>query len=387
MNKIKYLEGLRGVAALIVVFSHLRNTSLSVQQDYLNACIYNLEIYRIVKIFTVNTIEIFLDGNLAVWIFWVLSSYVMSIRLFKRKESDKIIIGYFSKRYIRLFVPVLASIIFAYVLLECGCMFNSELAALQNPSNSTDWLKDFYNFEPDLFNALKSACYDTFFSYEKGTSYNVVLWTIQNEFLGSLFIFGIFGIIRHNKRRYLLYFIITIIVLKLHLYWLCAFIVGYVMCDYDFSDVEDKILNNIKKMELKLHKHKTLIFIASLLFILFGRALMGIIEIPQELHNLILSIFMVYICCKNSYFQFLFSQKIPFWLGRISFSLYLIHLPIICSLTSFLIIQNYSLTGKIMASLITLAVILILSPLFTKYVDKKGVLCANKIGDYFKRYS
>ena len=36
-GKIKYLEGLRGIAAIIVVFCHLRNTCFIEHQKYLNS--------------------------------------------------------------------------------------------------------------------------------------------------------------------------------------------------------------------------------------------------------------------------------------------------------------------------------------------------------------
>jgi peptidoglycan/LPS O-acetylase OafA/YrhL len=388
MNKIKYLEGLRGVAALIVVFSHLRNACFSTHHVYLNDCIDQLPLPELVRICMVSVIDLFVDGKLAVWIFWVLSSYVMSILFFKWDGNyDKIIIGYFSKRYIRLFVPVLAAVFFAYVLLKCGFMFNAELAATLKPSYSKDWLNYFYNFEPNAFVALRSAFFDTFFKYDQASSYNAILWTIQNEFIGSLFIFSLFGIIRHNKRRYLLYFIIAVVVLKLHLYWLCAFVIGHVLCDYDFSNTDDKFIIAIRKAESGFHKNKMLIFILSLLLICLGKPLMTFGGIQQDLQNLVLSSFIVYSCCKNACYQFLFSRKLPFWLGNISFSLYLIHLPVICSLTSYLIIRNNSLTGKLIASLITLITVLMLAPVYTKYIDKKGMRYANKIGDYFKRYS
>jgi len=386
--KIKHLEGLRGIAALSVIFCHLRNTCFVVQQDILNSLINNLHVHKIFKSLLVGIINLFLDGELAVWIFWVLSSYVISILFFKPDgDYDKIVISYFSKRYLRLLFPVLASVLFAFLLLKFGLMYNTKLAVLLGSPYLNDWLDSFYNFDASFIKAIKSAFYETFFNFQLSSTYNAVLWTIQNEFLGSLFIFSIFGIIRHNKRRYILYLIIILVILKLHLLWLLAFVVGHILCDYEFSSSQDKVFNFIRTFELRIHRFKMPVFILSLLFIIFGRDIMIHLKIPTEYQNLVLGIFIVYICLKNKYYQTIFSTKTPLWLGSISFSMYLIHLPIICSLTSYLVLTHCSLQGKILASISTLVVVFFLSHFFTKYIDNKGVFYAKKIGDYFKKYS
>jgi len=388
MQKIKYLEGLRGIAALIVLFSHLHQTCFIIHKQLLYSHIESWNIFFVVKDLIINILNLLHDGDLAVWIFWVLSSYVISILFFKKNENyDKIVIGYFSKRYFRLFIPVFFSIIFAYVLLEYGLMFNHHLATKLGNPYSNGWLSSFYNFKPNFFIAIKTGIYTTFFNYQNDYSYNAVLWTIYYEFLGSLFTFSIFGIIRHNSRRFLLYFIITIILIKLKLLWLCAFVIGHILCDYDFSIIKSNSFKKIKTIENKLHEFRIIVFIFSLLFIIFSTPIMTFLNIPYIYHKLILSIFIVYICLRNKLYKLFFSSRIPFWLGKISFSLYLVHLPILCSFTCYLIYVNNTFQSKILVSLLTIIVVLIISLFFTKYIDKKSVIFANKIGDYFKKYS
>jgi peptidoglycan/LPS O-acetylase OafA/YrhL len=388
MQKIKYLEGLRGVAAMIVFFDHLRNISFFREEEHLTSYILDLDVPDVVQTFIIDITELLFEGHLAVWVFWVLSSYVISILFFKKGGNyDKIIIGYFSKRYFRLLIPVLASVIFAYLLLQSGLMYHHELAALQGPPYFKGWMDEFYNFEPDIFIALRTAFYDTFFQFEFKDSYNTALWSIQNEFLGSLFTFSIFGIIRHNAKRYILYLLIVVVILALNLHWLLAFVAGHILCDLDFSTTENKIISRIKIWEEKIHKNKILIFTGSILLIISGKTLLTFLNVPFKFHNLILSIFIVYVCSKNQYYRSLFSMRFIYWLGTISFSIYLLHLPVICSLTCFLIIQNCTLMGKIIAVLITIPVVFVLATVFTKYVDRNGIKIANKIGDYFKQHS
>lgn len=388
MQKIRYLEGLRGVAALIVLFNHLQSACYASHRDYITSYINHLEIYKVFKIFLIQTINLSLDGKLAVWIFWVLSAYVISIIFFKPNENyDKVLIAYFTKRYFRLGIPVLCSVILAYLLLKFGFMYNDKVADVLGPASVENWLVSFYAFEPNFFNALSSAVYETFFIFDSRSSYNGVLWTIQNEFLGSLFTFSIFGIIRHNSRRYLLYLIILIVLVKLNIVWLCAFVIGHILCDYDFSATNNKIITYLKLSELRLYKFKSYLFILSIAVIIFSKPVMSFLSISYDFQNLFLSVFIVYNCLRNVVFQNLFSLKIPLWLGKISFSLYLIHIPVICSLTSFLLLYNNSLAGKITCTLTTIVVVLIGSSLFNKYVDRNSIIYANKIGSYFKKFT
>lgn len=384
MPKIKYLDGLRGLAAIIVVLQHLRNAFLYSAQKNLFLIINKQNIPDFIKIFIKSTINLFLDGNLAVYIFWLLSSYVISIKFFRNEESiDKILISYFTKRYFRLVFPVFISIIFAYFLLKFEFMYNKKLADTISIPFSAKWLRMNYSFDPNFFNAIFSALYDTFFDYRTKSTYNSVLWTIKNEFLGSLFTFSLFGIIKHNTKRYYLYFIILIVLIKLKMLWLCTFLIGHILCDFDYSSMTELI----KKNEIKIHKFNKTLLIFSSIFILFSKKIFQFINIPTEYNNLILSTIVVYISLRNNYFKKILSTKLFFWLGKISFSLYLLHLPILCSLSCYIVFCNNTIVGRLIAVLITFLVSIPLSYLFEKYIDQRGIRFSNKIGNYFKRFS
>ncbi len=388
MQKIKYLEGLRGIAALIVLFNHLQFVCFVTHHNFVIGYINKLEIYKVFKVFLINSINLSFDGRLSVWIFWVLSAYVISIIFFKPNENyNKILIEYVTKRYFRLCIPVLCSVIFAYLILKLGLMYNHQVGSVLGAASGEDRLNPLYSFEPNIYSAIYSAVYETFFNYQYNSSYNRVLWTIQNEFLGSLFIFSIFGIVRHNSRRYILYLLILIVLIKLNIIWLCAFVMGYILCDYEFSTFSSKIIASLKLSELWLFKFKTYSFILSVAIIIFSGDIVAFVSSSLDIQYLLMSLFIVYICLRNSVFQNLLSLKIPIWLGKISFSMYLLHLPIICSLTSFLLLSNASFTGKISATVITIAFVLIVSFFFNKYIDKNAIIYANKIGAYFKKYT
>jgi len=99
---------------------------------------------------------------------------------------------------------------------------------------------------------------------------------------------------------------------------------------------------------------------------------------------LILSVAVVYFCLRNKYYKSFFSSKVSFWLGKVSFGVYLLHLPVICSLTSYMILNNNTIQGEIIACIITILVTLVGAHFFTKYIDENSIGYSNRIGNFFK---
>jgi peptidoglycan/LPS O-acetylase OafA/YrhL len=114
---------------------------------------------------------------------------------------------------------------------------------------------------------------------------------------------------------------------------------------------------------------------------------MNILHIPHYTGRIFLSIFIIYCCLRNDYYKKIFSSAIPYRLGEISFSLYLIHVPLICSFACWIVFYHNNLKGKIIASLLTILVTLLLSVLYTKYIDKKAIAISNKAAAFLKKYS
>ena len=386
MAKIKHLQGLRGIAALAVFLSHIQ---LALFNGYYFAFFFlpsNKSSFTstILKYCIKQLLILFTDGKLAVWIFWLLSAYVISILFFRKDQPyDKVLVGAFAKRYTRLVIPVFFSILFAYLLMQTGWMY-SLFGSQFNPPNTG--LSSLYDFKPDILLAIKDAFFTTFFNYRQYPSYNTVLWTIQPEFIGSIFIFGIFGIVRHNKKRCILYATIIAVLTALHAFPLLIFVTGYILCDYDFSAFENKWVLFLKRAEASIHKYPLVIFISTITCIFFAYPIMDLLHIPHDKERMFLSIFIIYFCLRNDYYKKILSSPLPYWLGKISFSLYLLHVPIICSLACFIVFRNDTIEGRIIASTITILISLPLSGLYTKYVDNGAISLSNKIGDYFKKF-
>lgn len=305
-----------------------------------------------------------------------MSGYVISIRLFST-NNKWYLTGAFTKRYTRLAIPALCSIMLGFFLMKFHWMYNVQLTHIITDPQSIVWLGERFNFHPDFFKAMKSAVWGTFFQFTE-PSYNSSLWTMNPELYGSLFCFALFGVFGTSKRRYVLYILILLIAFKLYLFWLMAFLLGFYICDLDFSE-------NIFKKYIVFAEEKIFskAYISVPLFI--ATLVLGGQKYNLGYFNMVISFFLVFIVMKSSLLKQLFQLKPIVWLGKVSFSFYLIHLAVLCSLGCYLYwVLPYSHVIKIIiASGATIVTTYALAVLFTKYIDDTAVNISNKIGKAF----
>jgi len=98
--------------------------------------------------------------------------------------------------------------------------------------------------------------------------------------------------------------------------------------------------------------------------------------------NFLSGFFIVYAIIYNAKLSNMFSGKIPVFMGKVSFSVYLIHMPILSVLGVVLFNVIYQSTGlfdfsAIASSVITIVFIYIASFVFYKYIDSKGMMISN----------
>ena len=321
-EKIHYLDGLRGLAALIVLNAH-----------YVDSFCENNHYESTIQKTPLN---LFYNGNFSVCMFFILSGYVLSYSFFNTKNSDVVIVSAV-KRYFRLLGPVLASVIVAYLLLKLDLFSNIEFCK----KTGSTWLVGYYNFVPNFLDALKQGLYKAFL-YEE-YSYNPILWTMHLELLGSFFTFAFLVLFGKLKKRYLIY--TTLILIFLNTYYL-AFLLGILLCDLKVNVFP----------YIKYTNSKIVLFVLLLVSLFFSsypkidvqNTIYGPLEISRVVINsrlfyhIIGSFLLVYVLLCSQLLQKLFSNPLMKFLGRISFSLYAIHLIIICSFSSSLYIYLLS---------------------------------------------
>ncbi len=166
-KKLLEFEDLRGIAAFVVLIYHLRMLFPADPDSLLAAAFASWPVSLAVPIRAF--LASLYDGDFAVWVFWVMSAFVLSIRTFTayRKDAGAAPQDYLAeaalRRYPRLMIPAAASVVLAYTIHACGLMYNHQLAKFYGPPIEGGLLDSYYGFEPSAGVAAFSALWESFF--------------------------------------------------------------------------------------------------------------------------------------------------------------------------------------------------------------------------------
>src|SRR5262245_25877272 len=173
-----FLDGLRGWAAVIVLFHHVFVDGLPANDFMADRLFW-------ARIFLMN-------GTFAVCLFFVISGFSLSIS-YLRVGDDRGLARMAAGRYVRLALPIFAICAITYLLL----VLNIIPPAGQRPSP----LDVFATFTPTVKGLLTFSLFGTFVSQSTAESYNPPLWTMFYEFLGSFMVFATVAILRSWRVR------------------------------------------------------------------------------------------------------------------------------------------------------------------------------------------
>ncbi len=363
-ERLVFLDGLRGWAALMVVLSHLlvffvAHTSSAYQGWY----------WAFAS-----------DGNLAVFVFFVLSGFALSIGYIQTGRIS-VVTALCVRRYLRLAIPILCTSLFAYLLHSSHLFYN---AAAGNITQNA-WLATFYTFPPDLLATLKFGVHDVFLDYNSTRSYNPILWTMSIELFGSFIVFAICALVMHLKKRVillaliLLYFVVTKNIF--YLPFLCG--IGIAVCYHNRDNAWFKRIHFLLPLLLVFIVYYSTVSLR-------GQGL----PVPQisrsDLYSILASSSMVFVAAFYAPFRRFLENPVSRYLGSISFPIYLTHFFVICSFSSGVLLYMMVTRGEyseqsvhvnVAASLFVCFVI----AHFFRHVESLAIFTARKFSDYMQK--
>ncbi|MEW9052631.1 MAG: acyltransferase [Neobacillus sp.] len=357
-SRYRELDSLRGIAAMSVFIFHI---AMILPETWKEGFLWNILFH--------SPFHLFFTGEQPVILFFVLSGFVLSLIYFTGKK-----ISYFSfviKRFFRLYLPYVVSIIVAILL--CLLFSNGGNQRLGTLFNIV-W-KDPVNIGSMLDHFLFIGNYNVY-------SYNVVIWTLIHEMRISLILpFLVFFAIRFGWKINLAIGIGTAIVgaffhlllqdpyqpIYKSLFYILMFIMGIILCKNRVYLIESfKSLSKGRKI--------TIAVIGAFLYIYAD--LLGNPLLIDWAATLGVSILLIIAVSSELASKILLIKPLQF-LGKISFSLYLYHLPILLSLI-------YLFYGKVPLLIIAISAI-ILTILISNFawliIEKPSIRIAN----YFSR--
>lgn len=315
-------------------------------------------------------IRLFTAGNTVVRILFTLSGFVLSYKyivLGKNKGMETDIV----KRYFRLAPPIIVANLLVYFLMKMGFLYNIEAGKI---SGSDTFLSLFNNFTPNLIGCLKEAVGTCYFQGANG--YIGPLWTIKYEFLGSILVLCVICICHNSVTRNFFY---CFYLLFYYNSYYSYFVIGMLISDL----YSDKLLNNI----LKKHKcFNNVLFCA-------GIWIVSMTDISDAFSYIFfgfgLIIFFITLL-NSSWGEMILGNKIMRKYGSLSYSVYILHWPVIESFSSaFYLWTNGKGINHEIAIVFNLffsiIIISLLAFLFNKYIERMGNGAIEYIGKYFNK--
>lgn len=369
-KKLVYLDGLKGIGCVIVFLTHFVFAFYYGMYHYQPESCHlpgNMDI-----LIGKSPLNLFFNGNTAVRLFLILSGYLLCRSFFLTGDKDRLAQSA-KKRYLRLMPAVLSVNIVIWLSMKLGLYQNAQAAVL---AGSEEWFAGFNAFAPSFADMLKESLYGCLLF---GTNdYNGVLWTLQMLFLGAYLDYALAALVSRRRWRWLLYAVLAVLLLRTDF---LGMFLGYVLCDFMHTDWE------WRRRLCACRTLNWLFFAGGLYFMCYPSAgfgyegtMWGVLPFVFVNYYHILGVLcFVFSVLNLEPVQRFFSIRVFQYLGRISYSLYLIHFPVIATFGAWFFLRfqemlGYNLTGLlnlILISLITVG----LSELSVRYVEplsKKG---------------
>ncbi|CAK7232129.1 hypothetical protein SCUCBS95973_008158 [Sporothrix curviconia] len=356
-----YLDGLRGFAAFLVYIHHneLWAHAASTEGDnaaFENACGFNGRWHFATLPFIRN---FFTGGHIAVAIFYVISGYVLCAKplsLVLAGEHLRLLdslASSFFRRWFRLYLPIFAT---TFIYVTSWHVFGNYWVS--NSDQHATILEEWWNWYVELKNFT--------FLFKEGTiwvTFNTHLWSIPFEMRGSMMVFILMlaiyratNVARHVIMISLGFYFLYIV----DGYYCCMFMAGVYLCYLDLLAKRGELPDWIARK--KAHKYRYILPLFALGMYLAGvpsqrndlqllRSNPGWYYLsflkpqavfdPKWFYLTFAAFFIVgsvpHLAPIKRFFEGRFCQ----YLGRISYSLYLVHGPVISSIGD----RVYAMTG------------------------------------------
>lgn len=315
-------DGLRGLAALSVTLTHFVAAFLPwlLYHNYGPLFPQPEQPGRMTDIFGSPALTLLYNGHFPVLIFFVLSGYVLTLPYFERPDAGQVLRRRLWSRYLRLNLPIMAAIALAWLAYWCGLLSTGDAARL---SGSTNWLGSFYPADMSGVTALKEALYASIVL--GNASFLPPLWTLKVEFIGSLYIL-LFYLAKPERHTFVPMLAACLLVHAAHA---------------DQSIYYIAIFAGAALHYVRLARAGQFILFALGLY--FGayqhfHAAFAFLPAPRiwDIKSFYNAIGAACLCAAvlSGFGQRLLNRPVVQFLGRISFSIYLLHFIVLCSLST-----------------------------------------------------
>lgn len=321
----------------------------------------------------------FLNGNYMVALFCLISALVLSLKVMDMKDKGELG-SILIKRYPRLMLPIAPVIFVVYFMLKYQCFSNLEVSSVtQSP-----WLGWYYVEKVDFGRCIESLLYTTWFSTD--STFSNAFWMLGYLFLGSVLaiVLSTFAWKINRKALGIVYCACVALYVRENTLSL-AFVMG-VLLAYCYREWKG------------MFGHAKIGTICLLLGIVLGGYPSGVVPtnlyrylnclppqiLPYQFWHIMGAFFTVYGIWNMKGLQHLLEGKIAQVLGKLSYSIYILHIPFIFSISCYMlkvVLESGMayLPGVGIVFLMSLAGVLALAYVYNRYIEKGCSVLLNKI--------
>lgn len=383
-RRITWIDGLRGVASLFIVFHHFIMGYYPAAYEGAKA-LSHIEGGGEAE-FSQSPLAFFAVGDLWVSVFCLVSGFVISYQVFHMTDAKQLSRSLI-KRYPRLMLPVFALSAMVYGMLHLGLFFNTQAAAL----TGSEWLSEFYQDKTTLWDLFFSSIADTWI-VGYSTLYSNAFWMLADLFNGSFMAYLLAAMSRGMNRRVIFVYIGAALIYFSTNSRLTDFVLGvlisYIVVQYGES----------------IHRHQKGCVAAGIIMLIVA-VILGAYPVayaptnayrflnhlpdrlnPYYFYHMLASALLVAAIWLLKPIQRLLSVKPVQFLGKISYSVYLVHIPVLFSLSAWLLLKLTSATGRYNMSaglvfVLSFGVIVVLAWLFYFLIEKNAAKLINWAAD------
>jgi peptidoglycan/LPS O-acetylase OafA/YrhL len=366
--KVQYLEGLRGIAAMQVVLLH-----------FVTGFMPDTAVHAW------PPLRVLFDGHTAVYVFFLISGTVLTPSF----AQDGSFAGKLAKRVVRLGIPVAAAAVIATILLALLPDAHRQAAALTKSA----WLATDSSGAPTLTHLLREIALDSLLlGYREATlfaplaehlptmesSLDAPFWSLHLELYGSLLVLCLVSLRAHSVVAHRVVVVGSAVAFGTHPMFLFA--LGHLACPYvrsAGSSLRVVVGFLLLALGLALCATKDWAFVEWLRLWLAGSELASAPNLFQFQSQLgAVALYFGVLSCSYVW-QVLASA--PFrYLGRLSFSIYLLHFPILFSFVC-LVFTGMSTPSIGVAFALFVLLTLLASIAFAHYVDRPAIMLSRRL--------
>jgi peptidoglycan/LPS O-acetylase OafA/YrhL len=378
-ERYTHLDGLRGVAAFIVLIYHLIYFFFTPFIDSDPTDFW-------VRIVASSPLAGIYNGRFSVWIFFVLSGFVLSIGVSRSGQS---LLALLPKRYVRLTLPILATSLIAFLLIRLDLTWNLAVADVA-PGMGQYYPAD---FRPSLWDVISDSLFRTYLTGQ--SAFNGVLWSMKVEIVGSLLVFLVWKICPTRLWRVVVCLCLTVGLCFLKksstLQGLQLFPCGILL--FDLVAVRDRRsrwlnwspITGFFVLLLGVSLGGWLVKDPALpgAHLIFTWLLNPIMDIKRFEAQQIGAVLVVAALCLTPAFRQPLSGPLVRWLGQISFPLYLIHGIVIASVGCLVLAHMMPKFGYVVAAsaatAVSVACSLIVAALLVPLVEQSAIRLSHRL--------